>query len=64
MNQTEYLRFLKVLIQPEDRTVYMIADNLVVHHGKRVKARSENHDDEIRLECIPSYNPELTRLLA
>ena len=59
MNQTEYLRFLKELTQSEDRKVYMIADNLVVHHGKRVKAWVENHSDEIRLEYIPSYSPEL-----
>lgn len=59
MNQTEYLRFLKELIESEDRKVYVIADNLVVHHGKRVKAWVENHGDEIRLEYIPSYSPEL-----
>ena len=59
MNQTEYLRFLKELIKSEDRKVYVIADNLVVHHGKRVKAWVENHCDEIRLEYIPSYSPEL-----
>ena len=59
MNQTEYLRFLRELIESEDRKVYVIADNLVVHHGKRVKAWVENHADEIRLEYIPSYSPEL-----
>ena len=59
MNQTEYLRFLKELIESEDRKVYVIADNLVVHHGKRVKAWVEDHGDEIRLEYIPSYSPEL-----
>ncbi len=59
MNQTEYLRSLKELIQSEDWKVYVIADNLVVHHSKRDKTWVENHGYEISLEYIPSYSPEL-----
>ena len=39
--------------------VYVVADNLRVHHGKRVKAWAAEHEDEIELYYIPSYSPEL-----
>ena len=59
MNQTRYLKFLKRLVESTEGKVYVIADNLRVHHGKRVKAWAKEHEAEIRLEYIPSYSPEL-----
>ena len=59
MNQTRYLKFLKRLLESNESKVYVIADNLRVHHGKRVKAWAKTHEAEIRLEYIPSYSPEL-----
>jgi len=59
MTQNKYLLFLSRLIRSESRKIYFIADNLSVHHGKKVKAWAEEHRDEIELLFIPSYSPEL-----
>ena len=39
--------------------MYLIADNLSVHHAKKVKEWAEKHKDQIELYYIPSYSPEL-----
>lgn len=59
MTQNKYILFLGRLIQSHDRKVFLIADNLSVHHGKKVRAWVEEHKDEIELFFIPSYSPEL-----
>ena len=59
MTQLKYILFLGRLIESCDRKVYLIADNLSVHHGKKVKAWAEKHKDQIELFYIPSYSPEL-----
>jgi len=59
MTQRKYILFLARLIQSEPKKVFFIADNLSVHHGKKVKAWAEQHSDQIELLYIPSYSPEL-----
>lgn len=59
MTQAKYILFLARLIQSESKKVFFIADNLSVHHGKKVKKWVEQHSDEIELFFIPSYSPEL-----
>lgn len=59
MTQLKYILFLGRLVQSCDRKVYLIADNLSVHHGKKVKAWAKKHQDDIELFYIPSYSPEL-----
>jgi transposase len=59
MTQNKYILFLGRLIQSHDRKVYLIADNLSVHHGKKVRAWVEANKDRIELFFIPSYSPEL-----
>ena len=59
MTQNKYILFLARLIRSETRKIYFIADNLSVHHGKKVKAWVKEHSEEIELHFIPSYAPEL-----
>jgi transposase len=39
--------------------VYLILDNLKVHHSKPVKKWLAEHRDEIEVFYLPSYSPEL-----
>lgn len=60
MTQSKYLLFLARLVEAAGgQKVYVIADNLRVHHGKRVKAWAAEHEGTIELHYIPSYSPEL-----
>lgn len=59
MTQNKYILFLARVIKSSDKKVFFIADNLPVHHGKKVKAWAEERKDEIELFFIPSYSPEL-----
>ena len=54
-----FLRFLKRLIKDSGRKVYLVLDNLRVHHAKLVKAWVERHKKEIELFFLPSYSPDL-----
>lgn len=59
MTQSKYILFLSRLIQSEPNKVFFIADNLSVHHGKKVKAWAALNSARIELFFIPSYSPEL-----
>ena len=59
MTQRKYILFLARLIQSEAKKVFFIADNLSVHHGRKVKAWAAANSDRIELFFIPSYSPEL-----
>ena len=50
---------MRRLIKDAKRTVFLILDNLRVHHAKLVKAWLERHEDEIEVFYLPSYSPEL-----
>jgi transposase len=54
------VRFLERLVRPmKGRKVYLILDNLRVHHSKLVKAWLEEHQEAISVHHLPSYSPEL-----
>jgi transposase len=53
------IKFMRRLIKDAKRTVFLILDNLRVHHAKLVKAWLERHEDEIEVFYLPSYSPEL-----
>jgi transposase len=50
---------LGALIKDTDKKVFLIVDNLRVHHAKPVKAWLEEHKDQIEMFYLPSYSPEL-----
>ena len=58
-NSDKLIEFLDALIKDADKKVFLILDNLRVHHSKPVKAWVEERKDKIELFYLPSYSPEL-----
>ena len=59
MNADILIDFCKRLIKSANRKVYLILDNLRVHHAKVFKAWLAKNEDEIEVYYLPSYSPEL-----
>lgn len=55
----KFIEFLGALIKDAPQKVFLIVDNLRVHHSKLVKAWAEEHKAQIELFYLPSYSPEL-----
>ena len=58
MNQQRLIRFMERLTHSSERKVFLILDNLKVHHGKLVSAWLKKHEDKIEVFFLPSYAPE------
>jgi len=58
MNADRFLKFLRQLIKNRERKIYLILDNLKVHHSKVVKNWVEKNKRTIELFFLPSYSPE------
>lgn len=50
---------MRRLAKGAEQKVFLILDNLRVHHSKPVKAWLARHSDEIEVFYLPSYSPEL-----
>lgn len=59
MNVNVFIKFLKRLIKESGRKIFMVLDNLRVHHANVVKEWLKDHTDEIELFFLPSYSPAL-----
>lgn len=59
MNADVLIDFFKRLIKDADRKVFLILDNLKVHHARKVKDWLAKHEEEIEVFYLPSYSPEL-----
>ena len=59
MNANILIGFFKRLIKSAQRKVYVILDNLRVHHAKVVKVWLAEHTDQIEVFYLPAYSPEL-----
>ena len=59
LNAATMIKFLKRLIKHSDKKVFLILDNLRVHHSKTVWEWLEKHTEQIELFFLPSYSPEL-----
>ncbi len=59
MDADLFITFLQKLIQSSDKKVFLILDNLRVHHAKIVKAWVEEHQEQIALFYLPAYSPDL-----
>jgi hypothetical protein len=46
------------LIQASPKKVFLIVDNLRVHHAVKVNEWAEGHKDQIELFFLPAYAPE------
>jgi transposase len=53
------IEFLQALINDADKKVFLILDNLRVHHSKMVKEWVAERENKIELFYLPSYSPEL-----
>jgi len=54
-----FIEFLRRLVRANDRKIYLILDNLRVHHSKRATRWVEKHQGQIQLFFLPAYSPEL-----
>ena len=59
MNSELLIKFMSRLIKDAGRKVFLILDNLRVHHGNNVKQWLGEHKDQIEVFYLPSYSPEL-----
>ena len=53
-----FIQFLQDLIHDAERKVFLIVDNLRVHHARRVRDWLPQHADEIEVFYLPPYAPE------
>ena len=58
-NADRLIEFMESLIKDVPRKVFLVMDNLKVHHCKPVMAWLEEHKDRIEVFYLPSYSPEL-----
>ncbi|MBP9736194.1 MAG: IS630 family transposase, partial [Rhodoferax sp.] len=58
-NSDKLIEFLQMLIKDAGKKVFLILDNLRVHHSKPVKAWLAEHQAQIEVFYLPSYSPEL-----
>jgi transposase len=59
LNTTPLIDFLRRLIKDQSNKLFLILDNLRVHHAKQVNAWLAEHADAIEVFYLPSYSPEL-----
>jgi len=58
MNSDRLIEFMTQLIKGKKRKIFLILDNLKVHHSKPVKEWVEQNIEFIELFYLPSYSPE------
>jgi transposase len=58
MNTDRLIEFMTQLIKNKQQKIFLILDNLRVHHSKVVKQWEEENKDKIELFYLPSYSPE------
>lgn len=54
-----FLNFLKRLIKNSPTKIFLIVDNIKVHHAKQVQEWREQNKNKIELFFLPTYSPEL-----
>ena len=58
LNAALFLTFLQRLVRSARRKLFLIVDNLKVHHAAKVKEWVANHVHEIELFYLPAYAPD------
>ena len=58
-NSDKLIEFLEALVKDAGKKVFLILDNLRVHHSKPVKKWLEENKEQIEVFYLPSYSPEL-----
>ena len=57
MNSQRFLKYLRQLIKNRDKKIFLIVDNLRVHHSKIVTKWVKKNNRTIELFFLPSYTP-------
>ena len=58
LNADRFIAFLRRLCTDAGQKVFLIVDNLKVHHASKVKKWVANHAHEIELFYLPAYAPD------
>jgi transposase len=58
MNADKLIEFMRRLVHDGEKKVYLIVDNLSVHHARKVTEWLERHKEEIEIFYLPPYAPE------
>lgn len=58
MDSDKLIDFMRRLVHDSPKKVFLILDNLRVHHSKKVQAWLEKHKEEIEVFYLPPYAPE------
>jgi transposase len=58
LDADRFLTFLRRLIKDAEQKVFLVVDNLKVHHARKVKAWVQSHRHAIELFYLPAYAPE------
>ena len=58
MDADKLIDFMRRLFHDSKKKVFLVLDNLRVHHAKKVTAWLEKHKDEIEVFYLPPYAPE------
>jgi transposase len=59
MNADVLIKFLRRLTKVNDRKIFLILDNLRVHHAYKVRDWIKERESDIEIFYLPSYSPEL-----
>lgn len=59
MNSQTLIKFMRRLVKDADKKIFLVLDNLKVHHSHIVREWVKEHEDQIELFFLPSYSPEL-----
>lgn len=59
MNSNTLIKFMGRLIKNSTKKIFLILDNLKVHHSYIVRDWLEEHEGQIEVFFLPSYSPEL-----
>ena len=58
-NADRLIEFMGGIVKDVSRKVFLVMDNLKVHHSKPVQKWLEEHKEKIEVFYLPSYSPEL-----
>lgn len=58
MTSDKIIDFMRRLVRDSQKKVFLVLDNLRVHHSKKVTEWLSRHKDEIELFYLPPYAPE------
>jgi transposase len=59
LNAKVLIGFMKRLVHGREKRIFLVLDNLRVHHSKAVKKWLKENEDKIQIFYLPSYSPEL-----